>query len=306
MRTLTTLFSLLTLVSFAAGRMKIPHRRATDTCANVDLRAHIPLVNVDVQVCACVGQLDTVISGNAVISGAISIMGGLAKVKATIIAAIDRGSGKCSCSYPDYAVPACSKTDLCDFECPTERIKFNNQCVCRPGKYDCNGKCTTQPCSSQRPSAPIPPCSTCLHPRDEPRRGKRSRHHGTPNWARHSLSAAHCPAGTEMCGALGNANGWECVRVEENLESCGGCVVPFFPRQVPGVDCSALLGVDSVGCVKGVCQVSKCLPGWTPSADGHSCKRNSTVVQRGPAPVGSDVDKNNGSSKSNSFRYHEW
>ncbi|KAG9086790.1 hypothetical protein FS749_003378 [Ceratobasidium sp. UAMH 11750] len=87
MRTLTTLFSLLTLVSFAAGRMKIPHRRATDTCANVDLRAHIPLVNVDVQVCACVGQLDTVISGNAVISGAISIMGGLAKVKATIIAA---------------------------------------------------------------------------------------------------------------------------------------------------------------------------------------------------------------------------
>ncbi|KAG8742276.1 Dihydroxyacetone synthase [Ceratobasidium sp. 428] len=306
MRTPYILFPLLAQISIAAGRMTTPRRRATDTCANISLRLDVLFASVDVQVCACIGQLDAVISSNGAISGAVGALGGLTKVKATITTAIDRESGKCSCSYPEHAIPACSKSDLCDFKCPIDRIKVDKQCHCRPGKYDCNGKCSSQPCSSQRPSLQVPACPTCIHLRDEYARDKRNRHHGIPNWARRSLRTAHCPVGTEMCGVFGRPDGWECIRVEEDLESCGGCATPFFSGQVPGVDCSALLGVDSVGCIKGVCEVSKCSVGWKPSADGRSCERNSIVPKRGLVPAGSSLGKGNGSSETDSFRYSDW
>ncbi|KAG8747384.1 hypothetical protein FRC10_001055 [Ceratobasidium sp. 414] len=98
MRTPTTLFALLAFTSFVAGRMATPHRRATDTCANVDLRVNIPLASVDVQVCACLGQLDAVISGNSVISTTLGTMGGLANVKAIITTALNASNSTTNAS----------------------------------------------------------------------------------------------------------------------------------------------------------------------------------------------------------------
>ncbi|KAG9112433.1 hypothetical protein FRC07_007919 [Ceratobasidium sp. 392] len=118
MRGLNVLFLLITLISLVAGHTATPRRRASDTCANVDLRLKVLLASVDVQVCACIGQLDAVITSNSAISGAVGSLGGLGNVRAMITTAIGRGNGKCSCSYPDHAIPACTKTDLCDFKCP--------------------------------------------------------------------------------------------------------------------------------------------------------------------------------------------
>ncbi|KDN51028.1 hypothetical protein RSAG8_00657, partial [Rhizoctonia solani AG-8 WAC10335] len=45
----------------------------------------------------------------------------------------------------------------------------------------------------------------------------------------------------------------ECLKVEEDLESCGGCAYPFSPCQGPGVDCSAIPGAEIVACRRGLC-----------------------------------------------------
>jgi len=67
---------------------------------------------------------------------------------------------------------------------------------------------------------------------------------------------------------------YECVDTQTNLESCGGCVVPYTlgltPDEVknmkPGVDCTVLRGVGDVGCHKGKCIVRKCRKGYELSA----------------------------------------
>ncbi|KAF8314190.1 hypothetical protein DL93DRAFT_2080261 [Clavulina sp. PMI_390] len=63
---------------------------------------------------------------------------------------------------------------------------------------------------------------------------------------------------------------YECLDVQTNLESCGGCVAPYtlglskgeIESLVPGVDCTAQEGVSDVECLRGACVVKKCRKGW--------------------------------------------
>ncbi|KAG8728131.1 Dihydroxyacetone synthase [Ceratobasidium sp. 423] len=298
MRSFHTLFSVFALSSLVAGHMATPHKRAIDTCANIDLSLNVlNVLDVGVRVCACLGTTDALIKENSSLYVASKVLGE-AGVKSKLVAAIHNGQGKSTCTYPDYGIPACSSKDLCNFNCPQGRIKVNGQCVCMPGTHDCNGKCvaTYQACSSQPPKSSYGDYSNyrSVH-QIEGDRNKRSGR-GTPNWARRSLSSAHCPDGTEMCGVLGRPDAWECLKVEEDLESCGGCAYPFFPSQEPGVDCSSIPGAEIVACRKGLCEVSKCVTNWTISADGHACEPNAHAKNKQFISVGratkqkSDVD----------------
>ncbi|KAI5477850.1 hypothetical protein MNV49_005835 [Pseudohyphozyma bogoriensis] len=49
-----------------------------------------------------------------------------------------------------------------------------------------------------------------------------------------------------------------------NLEQCGGCAADG------GVDCTAIPGVESVGCVDGVCEIWSCAEGF--SWDGKTAE----------------------------------
>ncbi|KAL1410696.1 hypothetical protein Q8F55_001638 [Vanrija albida] len=55
----------------------------------------------------------------------------------------------------------------------------------------------------------------------------------------------------------GNYDGFECVDVLHDLESCGGC------PGVDGVDCTTIEGASDVSCVLGKCKVHACDEGLT-------------------------------------------
>lgn len=93
-------------------------------------------------------------------------------------------------------------------------------------------------------------------------------------------SEHRCDFGLDKCGiysAFGHGNGrahgsgsevapYECIDTRNNLESCGGCVVPYalndYEDEPRGVDCTSLPGVSDVDCHVGQCVVRKCAKGW--------------------------------------------
>ncbi|KAI0633385.1 hypothetical protein C8Q77DRAFT_1259496 [Trametes polyzona] len=91
-----------------------------------------------------------------------------------------------------------------------------------------------------------------------------------------------CPAGHQSCPVYGSTlrrrgylKGYECVDVQNDLESCGGCVAhdsPFGERTAGGGrDCSAIPNADGVRCVDGACVIAKCEHGYVLSPDGENC-----------------------------------
>ena len=77
-----------------------------------------------------------------------------------------------------------------------------------------------------------------------------------------------CPRGHKSCPVYGSTlrgrgylKGHECVDVQNDLESCGGCVAddsPFGGRTADGGrDCSAIPNVDSVSCKAGKCLIGE-------------------------------------------------
>lgn len=75
-----------------------------------------------------------------------------------------------------------------------------------------------------------------------------------------------CPSGSQSCPVYGTTlrrrgylKGYECVEVQRDLESCGGCVAhdsPFGERTAGGGrDCSAIPHADGVKCQNGVCVI---------------------------------------------------
>ncbi|TNY18036.1 antifreeze glycopeptide AFGP poly protein [Rhodotorula diobovata] len=71
-----------------------------------------------------------------------------------------------------------------------------------------------------------------------------------------------CPLSHTAC-AIGGAKGFECIDTSTNIEQCGACALEG------GVDCTALPGVEAVGCSAGVCEIWSC-------ANGH--KYNSATA----------------------------
>ena len=114
-----------------------------------------------------------------------------------------------------------------------------------------------------------------------------------------------CPSGTKSCPLYGSTfgrgflKGYECVDVQRDLESCGGCALNDSPFGQPapdgGRDCSAIPFVHDVQCKGGACVVGewfafwsgtdatgtgsdglwpyteKCRDGYEPAADKGSC-----------------------------------
>ncbi|EMD39679.1 hypothetical protein CERSUDRAFT_150331 [Gelatoporia subvermispora B] len=91
-----------------------------------------------------------------------------------------------------------------------------------------------------------------------------------------------CPYGHKNCPIYGlNAHtgyikAYECIDIENDLETCGGCVAndsPFGYRNADGGrDCSAIPNVDAVRCLGGECLVMKCSAGFVLSRDGENCE----------------------------------
>ncbi|GAA6002396.1 uncharacterized protein JCM10292_006637 [Rhodotorula paludigena] len=87
--------------------------------------------------------------------------------------------------------------------------------------------------------------------------------------ARSRRSANHrrnlCPASHTACSV--GTKGFECIDVSSNIEQCGACA------SQGGVDCSAIEGAESVGCVQGVCEIWSCQDGFTYDASSSACVR---------------------------------
>ncbi|KAL7419597.1 hypothetical protein Q5752_005509 [Cryptotrichosporon argae] len=83
--------------------------------------------------------------------------------------------------------------------------------------------------------------------------------------ARRGAAPSLCPAGKTAC-ATDDADGFECIDVLFELESCGGCpgVTVGQTNATQGVDCSALQGValGAATCTLGTCDVVACVGGY--------------------------------------------
>jgi len=90
-------------------------------------------------------------------------------------------------------------------------------------------------------------------------------------------SEALCPGTSSACPLLGKSGtlpltgnlhelNFECVDLNADLRSCGGCS-SVFPEQF---DCTKMVGAEGVACVSGQCQASTCQAGFT-LQDDHTC-----------------------------------
>ncbi|GAA6008257.1 hypothetical protein JCM10207_000056 [Rhodosporidiobolus poonsookiae] len=89
---------------------------------------------------------------------------------------------------------------------------------------------------------------------------------GARTRARRDHRRSLCPANHSACAVEGARKGFECIDVTSNLEQCGACA------SAGGVDCTALPGVESVGCIQGQCEIWSCATGYTWDAESQSCR----------------------------------
>jgi len=75
-----------------------------------------------------------------------------------------------------------------------------------------------------------------------------------------------CPTGLDACPIIGQASDYECIDIENDLGSCGGCL-----ETGAGQDCTAITGAWNVGCEQGSCAVYTCVSGYKLASDKKSC-----------------------------------
>ncbi|KAJ7621394.1 hypothetical protein FB45DRAFT_140365 [Roridomyces roridus] len=80
-----------------------------------------------------------------------------------------------------------------------------------------------------------------------------------------------CPAGTRAC-PVGRFD-FECIMPGEDVDNCGGCV-----STGEGEACGDYPGVRGAACVRGVCDVYSCHPGYTLVHGG--CNRGGRKKER--------------------------
>ncbi|WVW86454.1 hypothetical protein I302_108502 [Kwoniella bestiolae CBS 10118] len=86
-----------------------------------------------------------------------------------------------------------------------------------------------------------------------------------------------CPAGLRACSVPGDERAFECLSVDSELESCGGCMYGDYGvgarTDTLGVDCTSLPGVamGAVTCSSGLCTAFAC-------EEGFELSLNSTCV----------------------------
>ncbi|TFK38453.1 hypothetical protein BDQ12DRAFT_605982 [Crucibulum laeve] len=204
-----------------------------------------------IRACLCISTLPSFIATN-IFAISASALAGKAVVTASLTDMINKCSGHQTCRYPDHSSPICKTGSPCCFTCkdgysPYPSGDHPSQCVCNKPYTECNGKCGIfHAC----PSGYV----------------KRDMNYGG--------SKKFCPWGHTACGIYGRSvQSWECVDTQNDLESCGGCMVSLHPNlpDPDGEDCTAIPGVADVSCVRGRCAVHRCMPGYDMNASGTSC-----------------------------------
>jgi hypothetical protein len=71
-----------------------------------------------------------------------------------------------------------------------------------------------------------------------------------------------------LCPIYGSEQ-FECIDIQNSLESCGGCV--DVGADSDGQDCSAIRNADDVRCSHGQCEVLKCRANYEVSVTKDSC-----------------------------------
>ncbi|KAL0947917.1 hypothetical protein HGRIS_010550 [Hohenbuehelia grisea] len=230
-------------------------RALVDICAEVNAPLSIklpllpPVVYGNIDACLCLSTLPSFLQANVVTRLAINAVG-LSVVTSAVQALINTSPSKQQCTYPDHSLGQCIEGNPCSFTCTDGYTamppgNFPTSCDCQ-GTIQPNGQCLQAPC-------PSGVCERAIRRR------------------RTTL----CRKGFSPCGTLGRgAKAYDCVDTQNDLESCGGCTVPFSDDEATGVDCSAIPGIADVACIKGGCAVSRCMPGFSVSHDRKSCVRS--------------------------------
>ncbi|WWC66552.1 uncharacterized protein I206_100455 [Kwoniella pini CBS 10737] len=71
--------------------------------------------------------------------------------------------------------------------------------------------------------------------------------------------------------------GFECVELDTELNSCGGCLALGS-----GQDCSLISNARATGCESGTCQVYSCFDGYVVSPDRQTCVKKGTTTPATP------------------------
>ncbi|KAL4244752.1 Protein PriA/CPL1 [Abortiporus biennis] len=247
---------------------------SSDTCASLinkplavtDSIGLPPVTIGHINTCLCISGITNFMATNVVAQAAVAVAS-TAAARAALVNLIETDPSSKTCTYPDVASPVCSTSNVCGFTCPfpytlTTPLYQSPDCSCLAPNTLCNGVCGSFPngCSSAAPAAP-----TVVK-----RRNNRKR---SLDWDISGL----CPEDQDVCGVFGG-KGWECIDIERDRQSCGGCMIPSPfsmasspASELPGKDCTAIPNVDVVACVSSSCYVRSCKDGYTPSSTRDSC-----------------------------------
>ncbi|KIP11691.1 hypothetical protein PHLGIDRAFT_99111 [Phlebiopsis gigantea 11061_1 CR5-6] len=261
----TSLLGLLLLSAIPRGESRATYqlhtRASSDVCADVDAALIVKFLGTDVDVgplniCLCLSGIPALLTSNIIVKTAVGLVGG-SVVSAALTSMVNSAADHQTCLYPDNADPICDKGTPCGFNCKNgfEPSPLPpKDCVCLSPKKVCNGICGA--------------FGAC------PSSGSKKRNLDLLQ------RRAICDGGFTACGVYGfnSADAWECIDTRSDLESCGGCMVPFGRTPAHGVDCTAIPGVMDVSCVTGSCVVRRCQPGYVVSLDGSFCLHTATAA----------------------------
>ncbi|WWC99519.1 hypothetical protein V866_006422 [Kwoniella sp. B9012] len=84
--------------------------------------------------------------------------------------------------------------------------------------------------------------------------------------------------------------GFECVELDSELNSCGGCLALGA-----GQDCSLIANARATGCESGTCQVYSCFDGYVVSPDRQTCVKKGTITPATPVTaIGLESEQDGG------------
>ncbi|WVR05898.1 hypothetical protein IAU60_002924 [Kwoniella sp. DSM 27419] len=163
----------------------------------------------------------------------------------------------------------------CARACDSGYVLTGGSKCCRPGStLDASGNCLTPPTCTTTEIL----CNNQCYPK-----ASYTCPSGLPVQIL-SKRAAACPMGMSKCavGALG-AGQWECVDIQSDIESCGGCMYPSVSMdntpQAIGTDCTAIPNIDIVSCIHGSCLIEACAKGFQLASNGTSCELPSKQIE---------------------------